>query len=90
MLRLSSRYAGPGRRITQAMMQRSPLTAHDVAHRALQEAGRDRIHILDGTWMSRAVWHGKRLAPGPYVRTLPKQMATVEAAVAEMDEGAAG
>jgi NADP-dependent 3-hydroxy acid dehydrogenase YdfG len=78
------------RRITQTMMQRSPLTAHDVAHRALEEAGRDRIHILDGTWMSRAVWHGKRLAPAPYVRTLPKQMATVEAAVAKMDEGAAG
>lgn len=74
------------RRITQIMMERSPLTAHDVAARALHDAGRDCIHILDGTWRSAMVWHGKRLAPGPYVRNLPKQMAKVEATVERMEE----
>ena len=67
--------------ITQKMIERSPLTAEDVAHCGLEEAGRDRIHILDRTWPSRLVWHGKRLAPATYVRQLPKQMAKAEAFV---------
>lgn len=70
--------------ITQKMIERSPLTAEDVARRGLEEAGRDRIHILDGTWYGRLVWHGKRLAPATYVRQLPKQMAKAEAFVERM------
>jgi len=62
-------------------MNESPLTANDVARMGLDDAGRDCIHILDRTWPSRFVWHGKRLAPATYVRQLPKQMAKAEAFV---------
>lgn len=71
--------------ITEKMMERSPLTASDVARMGLEDAGRDCIHILDRTWPSRFVWYGKRLAPTTYVRQLPKQMAKAEAFVAKMD-----
>jgi NAD(P)-dependent dehydrogenase (short-subunit alcohol dehydrogenase family) len=55
------------------MMERSDLTADEVARRALEEAGRDRIHILMTDWTSRLIWHFQRLLPGTYVRQLPNR-----------------
>jgi len=69
------------RKMTKKMMAKSDLSADDVARRALQEAGRDRIHILMTDWQSQLVWYFQRLLPGTYVRQLPGREADIRAAV---------
>ena len=65
------------RKMTRAMMDRSDVTADDVARRALTEAARDRIHILMSDWQSQTVWHFQRLLPGTYVQQLPRREAEI-------------
>ena len=61
------------KQFAQTMMQRSDYSADDVARRALQETGRNRIHILMTDWTSRLIWHFQRLLPGTYVKQLPNR-----------------
>jgi short-subunit dehydrogenase len=65
------------RKMTRAMMDRSDVTADDVARRALTETARDRIHILLSDWQSQIVWHFQRLLPGTYVQQLPRREAEI-------------
>lgn len=61
--------------MTKVLIQRSGLTAEEVARHALEEAGQSTIHVIYPTWMSRIIWYWKRLFPTSYVRSLPKREA---------------
>ena len=61
--------------MTKVLIERSGLTAEEVARHALEEAGQSTIHVIYPTWMSRIIWYWKRLFPTSYVRSLPKREA---------------
>lgn len=61
------------RSMTQALMNKSELSAEEVAEHALEEAASETIHVIYPTWMSRIIWYWQRLFPGSYVRNLPKR-----------------
>lgn len=59
--------------MTKVLLDRSDLSAEDVARHALEEAATESVHVIYPTWMSRVIWYWKRLFPGSYVRNLPKR-----------------
>lgn len=59
--------------MTKVLLDRSDLTAEDVARHALEEAADETIHVIYPTWMSRVIWYWKRLFPSSYVRYLPNR-----------------
>jgi NAD(P)-dependent dehydrogenase (short-subunit alcohol dehydrogenase family) len=65
------------RAMARTLMERSDLSADEVAAHALREAGRDRIHILMTDWRSLLIWHFRRFLPGTYVRQLPNREAEI-------------
>ncbi len=61
------------RAMTKVLLDRSDLSAEDVARHALEEAAKETIHVIYPTWMSRVIWYWKRLFPTSYVRYLPNR-----------------
>ena len=59
--------------MTKVLLNRSDISADDVARHALQEAAGETIHVIYPTWMSRIIWYWKRLFPTHYVRYLPNR-----------------
>ncbi|NBC87662.1 MAG: SDR family NAD(P)-dependent oxidoreductase [Bacteroidetes bacterium] len=61
------------RSMTQALMDKSNLSADEVARHALDAVASEDIHVIYPSWMSRVIWYWKRLFPGHYVRGLVKR-----------------
>lgn len=57
------------------LVERSGLTADEVAHETLRQAGRGKIHILYPR-EARLIWHFRRLLPATYVKRLVQVAAT--------------
>lgn len=59
------------RQMTEMLLQRSALTAEEVAAETLRQAGRDAIHIIYPR-QAKFIWHFRRLLPATYVKRLVK------------------
>lgn len=65
------------RAVTEKLLERSGLTADEVARAALDQAGRGTLHVLYPL-RARLIWHLKRLLPAPYMRYMARRFVKIQ------------
>ncbi len=68
------------RAVTEKLLDRSNLTADEVARAVLKQAGRGTLHVLYPT-RARLIWHAKRLFPTGYMRYMARRFVTIQRAM---------